>query len=96
MGAAIKLFLYFIICILVNYLSLRLSNSAGVVFFWPGNVLAAVLAIRWRSRSRYGRHIRHGGFVLLLILGQFLVSVIENKPQDFSTLSISASQTRHT
>ncbi|WP_425645320.1 GGDEF domain-containing protein [Agrobacterium leguminum] len=83
MGTAAKLFIYFCICALINYLALRLSNITGITFFWPGNIFGAVLALRWRSRSRYGRHERQASFVALLILGQYLVSTLEELPANF-------------
>lgn len=76
MGIAAKLVGYTLICALVNYLALQEQPADSLIFFWPGNALGAVLALHWRSRDRYGRHVRLACFMLLFFVGNYTASLL--------------------
>ncbi|PWF22569.1 GGDEF domain-containing protein [Corticimicrobacter populi] len=71
-----RLVAYTLICALVNYAAQLGQSSAGLIFFWPGNALAAMLAMHWRSRCMHDRTSRLGLFMLLYFSGHYTASLL--------------------
>lgn len=67
---------YTLICALVNYAAQLGQSFSGLIFFWPGNALAAMLAMHWRSRDRVDHHFRLTIFMLLFMGGHYTASLL--------------------
>lgn len=71
-----RLAAYTLICLLVNYAAQIAQSSAGLIFFWPGNALGAMLAMHWRDRSKQGHNRRMALFMLLFLCGHYTASLM--------------------
>ncbi|NIJ71634.1 sensor domain-containing diguanylate cyclase [Xanthomonas sp. F4] len=80
MGMLGRYLFYFFACALINYLALLEQSAVGLIFFWPGNALGALLALHWRSRDRRGAPLRHGAFLLLFFAGHYATSLLVPQP----------------